>query len=209
MECFECFTSIDEQVWDYSMEKFGVPLCRECQVKLEKALSKATDEAKRLYFELKRKRVPAELEKWDGSKHIDIAVTKSRLNIEVDGSHHNTSSRQALSDLKRTYYSFKRGYFTLRIPNALLHDKSFFEEVVNLICEITEISAQRNRYRPKRQFSKDQSSQNQSYENWSLRKILRWGGILVLLLCLFRCAVIPCGLLEMQSIVSVKEIGVV
>ena len=64
--------------------------------------------------------VPAELEKWDGFKTIDIAVTDAKVNIEVDGLHHNYSHNQALSDLKRTYYSFKKGYLTLRIPNTLI-----------------------------------------------------------------------------------------
>ncbi|MEM4397452.1 MAG: hypothetical protein QW757_02380, partial [Candidatus Woesearchaeota archaeon] len=45
--------------------------------------------------------------------------------------HHNFDYKQALSDLKRTYYSFKKGYLTIRIPNSLL--LNHFEETVNYI----------------------------------------------------------------------------
>jgi very-short-patch-repair endonuclease len=35
----------------------------------------------------------------DGYKTIDIAVTHARVNIEVDGLHHNFEPDQALADL--------------------------------------------------------------------------------------------------------------
>ncbi len=98
-----------------------------------------TEEAKRLFYELKKRGVPAELEKFDGYKHIDIAIPEAKFNIEVDGMHHNFSSKQALADLKRTYYSFKKGYFTLRIPNPLIR-----EEIENVADLITEILNERN-----------------------------------------------------------------
>jgi very-short-patch-repair endonuclease len=41
----------------------------------------------------------AELEKWDGYKHIDIAITEVRVNIEVDGKHHRIDQDQAFRDL--------------------------------------------------------------------------------------------------------------
>jgi very-short-patch-repair endonuclease len=83
----------------------------------------ATKHALSLYFLLKKKGIRAELEKCDGFKTIDIAITEARLNIEVDGSHHNTKHDQALADLKRTYHSFQKGYYTLRIPNSLVQNR--------------------------------------------------------------------------------------
>ena len=96
--------------------------------------NQSTPEARKLYYELKRQGVPAYLEKWDGYKHIDIAIPEAMINIEIDGGHHNYNPKQALSDLKRTYHSFKKQYFTLRIPNSLV--KNYFKEVVNLVIEI-------------------------------------------------------------------------
>ena len=66
--------------------------------------------------------INAELEKYDGHKTIDIAIPSLKVNIEIDGMQHNYSYKQALADLKRTYYSFKRGYVTLRIPNSLIRE---------------------------------------------------------------------------------------
>lgn len=166
-KCRNCFTPVSAGVHKFSMDKFGVCLCQDCQTKLQEPLSMATEEAKFLYFALKWHQVPAELEKWDGHKHIDIAVPKAKLNIEVDGSHHNTDLKQTLADLKRTYHSFKKGYFTLRIPNTLLYgDYNILDEVIALICEITEIAATRNKPLPK----KSQPTQQQGL----LGKLLHW-----------------------------------
>lgn len=134
-DCMQCEKSIDTRVFNYSIENYGHPLCRNCQDWFEDILdySTATEEAINLYFALKERGVPAQLEKSDGFKTIDIAVPHAKVNIEVDGGHHNYSSRQAMSDLKRTLYSFKKGYSTLRIPNSLAkHD---LDEAADLITE--------------------------------------------------------------------------
>ncbi len=120
--CIECGCFIQPMVYSYSVNNFGHPLCRYHQQWLNSIVnnSSTTPQAIELYFALRRRGVPAELEKWDGYKTIDIAVTEAKVNIEVDGKHHNFSHQQALSDLKRTYYSFQKGYLTLRIPNSLV-----------------------------------------------------------------------------------------
>lgn len=81
---------------------------------------KPTKEANRLANELSKLGHKTELEKWDGHKHIDIAVTKAKLNIEIDGSYHNYRADIALRDLERTYYSLEKGFVTIRIPNSLV-----------------------------------------------------------------------------------------
>jgi hypothetical protein len=93
----------------------------------------ASQEARDLFFALKRLGVPAELEKYDGFKRIDIAITDAMVNIEVDGGHHNYDAKQAMTDLKRTIYSFKKGYLTLRIPNSLI--RANLEETAMFITE--------------------------------------------------------------------------
>jgi very-short-patch-repair endonuclease len=99
-----------------------------------KAIDRATSETIKLCYALKGKGFNSLIDFWDGHKHIDIAIPEAKINIEVDGIQHNTKPSQALSDLKRTYYSFKKGYFTLRIPNSLIH--SNFDECLDLITEI-------------------------------------------------------------------------
>src|SRR5687768_13234171 len=101
--CIECYNEIRYDEYAYSLKKYNVPLCRPHQ-EWFKAL-KATDHALLLYFALKKRGVPAELEKFDGHKTIDIAIVECRVNIEVDGKQHHNPN-QALADLKRTYFSF-------------------------------------------------------------------------------------------------------
>jgi len=96
-------------------------------------MSKSTPEARELGRLLKSYGWKVELEKWDGHKHVDIAITEVKVNIEVDGSQHNLSPEQARADLMRTYYSFKKGYITLRIPNVLVRDVRTVEETAKFI----------------------------------------------------------------------------
>ena len=63
--CLQCEIDIEEKVFSYSTFTFGHALCRKCQNWFREILdySTATDEAIDLYFALKRRGVPAHLEK--------------------------------------------------------------------------------------------------------------------------------------------------
>ena len=134
--CNECKKTISKTVYDFSKSKYDKPLC-----KAHQRATKSTPQTKELASFLERKGWKVELEKWDGHKHIDIAITKAKVNIEVDGAKHTFSEKQALSDLKRTYYSFKKGYVTLRIPNALVKNKRTLEETANYINDFLKESS--------------------------------------------------------------------
>src|SRR3989338_3902796 len=143
--CSECREYILKKIYEYSIEHHNKPLCIECQKDYDreewntwnprdkiskkvlyngnKKKSKITPEAIKLFKALKSRGVPAELEKFDGFKHIDIAIVEAKVNIEVDGMQHNFNHNQALQDLKRTFHSFKKGYVTLRVPNRLIQQK--------------------------------------------------------------------------------------
>lgn len=103
----------------------------------EKIRNKPTKEAVKLATELTKLGYYAELEKYDGYKHIDIAIVKAKTNIEIDGSYHNYKANAALQDLKRTFYSLEKGYITLRIPNSLV--KYRLTETVNYLDKILKI----------------------------------------------------------------------
>lgn len=134
--CIECGRNISSYEFKYSIDRFSIPLCREHQDWIQFMSTQTTFEAIRLYFALKLRRVPAEMEKFDGFKHIDIAIPEAKINIEVDGGHHNYSDRQALADLKRTYFSFLKGYYTIRIPNSLVYNESVLNETADFIVGI-------------------------------------------------------------------------
>ncbi|MBD8347741.1 DUF559 domain-containing protein [Dysgonomonas sp. HGC4] len=97
-----------------------------------------TIQAIRLADELKQIGVKCELEKSDGYKHIDIAITSAFLNIEIDGCHHNLDKEQAKRDLNRTYYSYIKGYNTIRIPNSLLKEEKDIKYTAQRIKEMIE-----------------------------------------------------------------------
>ncbi|MCW1149163.1 endonuclease domain-containing protein [Flavobacterium lacisediminis] len=123
--CIECGYNISTEIYDYSLNHFSHPLCRIHQDWIRALLwdNYTTQQTIDLYLALKTNGVPAVIEKFDGYKHIDIAIPKHKFNIEIDGMHHHYDSNQALRDLKRTYHSFRRGYFTIRVPNTLVDER--------------------------------------------------------------------------------------
>lgn len=135
--CAECYTIVvNKKIIEFSLKTYKQVVCIPCQNTLNQKDS--TIEAKQLYLALKSNRVLAELEKFDGYKCIDIAIPKYRLNIEVDGVHHNVKFDQAMSDLRRTFHSFQKGYYTIRIPNILIREN--LEEVSDYITELIRTS---------------------------------------------------------------------
>jgi len=138
--CVECGDFLSQKVIDYSQTNFGISLCIPHQKRTEYLETITTPETLRLYWALRTRNVPAQIEKFDGFKHIDIAIPEAKINIEVDGMHHNNNPKQALSDLKRTYHSFLKGYFTLRIPNSLIYNEDILNETADYIVYILNVS---------------------------------------------------------------------
>ncbi len=136
MPCVICNEYVHQIVYTYALDNFGQPLCRACQDWYRYGVenNKTTNETLQLFLALKARGVPAEIEKFDGHKTIDIAIVEKRVNIEVDGIHHNANPQQAFADLQRTYFSFLKGYLTLRIPNSLVRNN--LEETADMITEI-------------------------------------------------------------------------
>ena len=139
MYCLICKNGIDNQVAEYSKKNFGYYLCRKHQEFIRAKMSEsATSQSVRLYLELIKRGIRAEIEKFDGYKTIDIAVVEAKINIEVDGAHHNYSSKQAITDLRRTFYSFRKGYYTIRIPNSIIETELM--ETADLVAEMVDKS---------------------------------------------------------------------
>ena len=82
-------------------------------------------------LEKKGVRVLAELD--DGHKHIDLAIPKAKINVEVDGIQHLTNPDQIIADLSRGYYSHKNGYDTMHIPNEMI--RLHIEEISSALAE--------------------------------------------------------------------------
>jgi very-short-patch-repair endonuclease len=99
--------------------------------------STPTQEATALKEALEQKGVLVYLELNDGYKHIDLAIPKAKLNIEVDGIRHLTNPHQILADLGRGYYSHKNGYNTMHIPNEMIH--RHLEDISEALAEVSKM----------------------------------------------------------------------
>ena len=140
--CNECQAAISYDVYAYSKRIYGRPLCMKHQKQNKtsnpnthhlssvKEGTPATQEEDALYQALLDEGFEADeiiLNKKADKKHVDISVPSARVNIEIDGLHHQTNPKQALADIKRTYYSFKKGWYTIRVPNALVRSENLLE----------------------------------------------------------------------------------
>jgi very-short-patch-repair endonuclease len=120
------------------MDQLGLELCKQHLTRMAKLIENNNTpiEAMHLYYGLKAVGVNPMLEWWDGKKSIDIAISRVKLNIEIDVEYHMLTHEQAINDLERTMHSFKNGFTTIRIPHVLI--KHYLKETVNNILGIME-----------------------------------------------------------------------
>jgi very-short-patch-repair endonuclease len=120
------------------MESLGVELCDKHHDRM-KALIKKYDtplEAIQLYYGLKEAGVKAMLEWWDGKKSVDIAISRVKLNIEIDSAYERLTEEQAIHNLEEAMHSFKNGFTTIRIPHIVV--RYYLNETVRNIIGIME-----------------------------------------------------------------------
>lgn len=102
---------------------------------------KPTEEAKILKDSLVKRGIKVYVELHDGYKHIDLAIPKAKINIEVDGIKHLVDPKQILADLNRGYYSHKNGYNTIHIQNEMIH--KHLEDIADALAEASKIREQK------------------------------------------------------------------
>ncbi|WP_425237201.1 hypothetical protein [Ulvibacterium sp.] len=138
MTCLECNKNLGYLDHRNSMESLGVELCSQHKARMEDLMKKKGTplEAIQLYYGLKKVGVAAMLEWWDGKKSIDIAISRVKLNIEIDTEYHMMTHEQAINDLEETMHSFRNGFTTIRIPHVLV--RHYLKETVNNIIGIME-----------------------------------------------------------------------
>jgi very-short-patch-repair endonuclease len=100
-----------------------------------------TKEANDLKKALEDKGVQVYVELDDGHKHIDLAIPRAKLNVEVDGIKHLIDPHQIVADLARGYYSHRNGYDTIHIPNEMIH--KHLTEISNALAEASKIREKR------------------------------------------------------------------
>ena len=138
MKCLECNNELSYIDHKNAMELFGLELCSQHTQRMEKLMRRngTPQEAIQLYYGLKAAGVHPMLEWWDGNKSIDIAVSRVKLNIEIDTEYQMLTHEQAINELEETMHSYKNGFTTIRIPHILI--KHYLQETVNNILGIIE-----------------------------------------------------------------------
>ena len=106
--CKVCNAVIDKNNFDLTQALFGKPLCMAHQ---------GTPYQRRLYEALKQRGITCEYEAFDGFKHVDIAIPRARIYIEIDAVSHTTNPEQLNTDLWEDEYSSKDGYKTIHYSN--------------------------------------------------------------------------------------------
>lgn len=109
----------------------------ENQLKIIKKYRVPTKEAGDLKKALEDRGTRVLVELHDGYKHIDLAIPKAKINIEVDGIQHLTNPNQILSDLDRGFYSHKNGYDTMHIPNEMI--RLHLNEISSALAEASKV----------------------------------------------------------------------
>jgi hypothetical protein len=120
------------------MELYGVELCARHKLRIDKLIRSNNTPlaAIRLYYALKEAGVYPMLEWWDGKKSVDIAISRVKLNIEIDTEYQMLTHEQAMNNLEETMHSFKNGFTTVRIPQVVI--KHYLNETVESIIGIIE-----------------------------------------------------------------------
>ena len=138
MTCKDCNKAIGYTEHRESMDTLGVELCTRHTKLIKKVIlnNNTSLEAIQLFYELKKAGVNPMLEWWDGKKHVDIAISRVKLNIEIDTDSELITHEQAINDLEQAMHSFKEGFTTVRIPSVAV--KYYLQETVTNIMGIIE-----------------------------------------------------------------------
>ncbi|WP_158978103.1 hypothetical protein [Cellulophaga sp. L1A9] len=138
MNCLECNKGLSYIDHKNSFDIYGVELCKQHKGRMDKLVNtkKTPIEAIKLYYGLKAIGIPSMLEWWDGKKSVDLAISRVKLNIEIDTEYNTITHEQAIMDLEEAMHSFKNGFTTIRIPDVVI--KYYLKETVNNIEGIVE-----------------------------------------------------------------------
>ena len=136
MACKDCNKNIGYDAFKNSTENLGVELCTRHTRLIEKVIEEngTPIEAVQLFYALKEAGANPMLEWWDGHKSIDIAISRVKLNIEIDTDYQLITHEQAIHDLEEAMHSFKNGFTTIRIPHVVI--KYYLKDTVTNILGI-------------------------------------------------------------------------
>ena len=137
MTCLECDKELSYIDHKESMESLGVELCPRHKKRIDRLIktNNTPVAAIQLYYELKATGESPMLEWWDGSKFVDLAFSRVKLNIEIDDQYEKLTDVQAIEHLQDVMQSFKNGFTTIRIPDTLVrfHLKDTVQTILGIM----------------------------------------------------------------------------
>jgi very-short-patch-repair endonuclease len=137
MTCLECKKELSYLDHRKAIELFDVELCEAHRARMERLMKSqhAPAEAIILYYALKKAGVKAMLSWWDGKKTVDLAVSRVKLNIEIDRGQESLSYEKAMEELGQAMHDYQDGFATLRIPHYLVKTdlKVTLESILGII----------------------------------------------------------------------------
>lgn len=138
MTCLECKKELSYMDHRKAIELFDVELCEAHRARMERLMKfqHAPAEAIILYYGLKKAGVKAMLAWWDGKRTVDLAISRVKLNIEIDLGQERLSYEDALGELGPAMHSVRDGFTTLRIPHHLV--RVSLKETVESILGVIE-----------------------------------------------------------------------
>ena len=122
MTCLECKKELSYMDHRKAIELFDVELCEAHRARMERLVKSqnAPAEAIILYYALKKAGVKAMLAWWDGKRTVDLAISRVRLNIEIDRGEESLSYEQVIAELGQAMHAYHDGFTTLWLPHYLV-----------------------------------------------------------------------------------------
>jgi very-short-patch-repair endonuclease len=100
-------------------------------------------EAVILYYGLRQEGIRPMLAWWDGKRTVDLAISRVRLNIEIDRGYESLSHQQAMQELESNLYAFRDGFTHIQIPRDLV--RNHVGETVEVILRVMQSLREKTR----------------------------------------------------------------
>lgn len=138
MTCLECKKPLSYLDHRQSMERFRAELCKNHYNRMDRLVRRQEipEAAVMLYYGLKEAGIPSMLAWWDGRRTVDLAISRVKLNIEIDRGLRSLTAEQAIVELEATMQAFQHGFSTIRIPEMLI--RNHLQDTIEYIRGIIE-----------------------------------------------------------------------
>lgn len=143
MKCLECNARLSYLDHRNAIERFGFELCPTHLERMERLLRQKNlpPETVTLYYGLKEAGIPSMLAWWDGAQTIDLAISRVKLNINIEKEQELLDPDDIVRSLGDRRLDSYDGFTNIRIPQSLIR-KDLRRTVENIAAIIESLRAQ-------------------------------------------------------------------